>query len=239
MKVKPGSKRCDFRTMLYCTGRACSPSESLACVFASISCDPGSHDLNVLSRKAQKSRKYVRPITQSLQAESGSGQQDGSSVFAQGQKNIEISKTSGYPNQNPATGTASHSNHSKSPTSIVGDARSSLISSPLVEEPTRALVRALGRTLLGLHPVGQAGESRHAGSLTGCAGVGSATAAKRLSDATEWVVGEVGLGRSGAEATSGTLLSSLKAFLDGKKLRLESGMKSVNVQACDDGDYSG
>jgi hypothetical protein len=81
---------------------------------------------------------------------------------------------------------------------------------------------------LGLHPVGQAGESGHAGSLTGRAGVGSTTAAKRLGDATEWVVGEVGLGRSSTEATSGTLLSSLKAFLDGKKLRLESVMKLVS-----------
>lgn len=91
-----------------------------------------------------------------------------------------------------------------------------------------------------MHPVSQAGESRHTGSLTGCAGVGSTAAAKRLSDATEWVVGEVGLGGSGtAEAASRTLLGSLKTLLDGKKLGLESGVKSVNVQACDDGDYSG
>ena len=82
---------------------------------------------------------------------------------------------------------------------------------------------------MGLHPVGQAGESWRVGSLTGCAGVRSTTAAERLSDATEWVAGEVGLGRSGAEATSRALLSSLEAFLDGKKLRLESGMKSVDV----------
>ena len=82
---------------------------------------------------------------------------------------------------------------------------------------------------MSLHPVGEARESGHAGSLTGCAGVWSTTATKRLSDATEWVVGEVGLGGSGAEATSRALLSSLEAFLDGKKLRLESGMKSVDV----------
>jgi hypothetical protein len=114
-----------------------------------------------------------------------------------------------------------------------------LISSPLVEEPARALVRALGRALLGLHPVGEASESGHAGSLAGCAGIGSTAATERLSDATEGVVGEVGLGRGGAEATSGTLLSSFEAFLDGKKLRLESGMKSVHVLACDDREYSG
>jgi len=125
------------------------------------------------------------------------------------------------------------SNNGKSPNSIFGDARSSLTSSPLVEEPACSLVRALGCAFLGLHSVGQAGESWRVGSLTGCAGVRSTTAAERLSDATEWVAGEVGLGRSGAEATSRTLLSSLKAFLDSKKLRLESGMRSIHVLACD------
>jgi hypothetical protein len=121
------------------------------------------------------------------------------------------------------------SSNSESPNPNVDDVRGNLSSSSLVEEPARALVRAFGRTLLGLHPVGQPSESRHAGSLTGSAGVGSTAATKRLSDTTEWVVGEVGLGGSGAEATSRALLSSLEAFLDGKKLRLESGMKSVDV----------
>ena len=36
--------------MLYCTGRTRSPSESLACVSASISYGPGSRDLKVLSK---------------------------------------------------------------------------------------------------------------------------------------------------------------------------------------------
>ena len=116
---------------------------------------------------------------------------------------------------------------------MISDVRSNLSSSPLVEEPARALVRALGRALLGLHPVGEARESRHAGSLTRCAGVGSTTAAKRLSDATKWVVGEVGLRGSSTKATSGALLSSLEAFLDGKKLRLESVIKSINILVCE------
>ena len=131
------------------------------------------------------------------------------------------------------------SNSSESLRSFVSDARSSLSSSPLVEEPARSLVRALGCAFLGLHPVGQAGESRRVGSLTGCAGVRSTAATKRLGDATEWVAGEVGLRGSGAEATSRTLLSSLETFLDGKKLRLESVTMSVHVLACDDGGSPG
>ena len=223
--------------MLYCTGRTRSPSESLACVSASISYGPGSRDLKgPLERKKATQSKIC--TTQTPVTSSGKGQQDGSSVPAQGQKhrNQQQSKWVSKPEPRHRYRVCSNS---KSPNSIVSDARSSLVSSPLVEEPARPLVRALGRALLGLHPVGQAGESRRVGSLTGCAGVGSTAATERLSDATEWVAGEVGLSRSGAEATSRTLLSSLKAFLDGKKLRLESVTISVHVLACDDGGSSG
>ena len=47
------------------------------------------------------------------------------------------------------------SSNSESPNPNVDDVRGNLSSSSLVEEPARALVRAFGRTLLGLHPVGQ------------------------------------------------------------------------------------
>ena len=171
------------------------------------------------------------------QSKKGRGQQDGSSVRTQGQNHDnQQSKWVSKPEPRHQYRVSSNS---KSPHSIVGDVRSGLISSPLVEEPARALVRALRRALLGLHPVGEASESGHAGSLARCAGVRSTTATERLSDATKGVVGKVGLGRSGAESTGRALLSSLKAFLDGKKLRLESGMKSVDVLGCDDKEYSG
>ena len=156
------------------------------------------------------------------QSKKGRGQQDGSSVRTQGQNHDnQQSKWVSKPEPRHRYRVSSNS---ESPNPNVDDVRGNLSSSSLVEEPARALVRAFGRTLLGLHPVGQPSESRHAGSLTGSAGVGSTAATKRLSDTTEWVVGEVGLGgSSAAETASGALFGGFEAFFDGEELGFESG----------------
>ena len=214
-----------------------SPSESLACVSSAISCGPGSHDLKVLSRKLATVEDMYDSEAQSFQAERG--QQDWQQCSRARAKNHGNQQQSNWVSKPEPRHRYRVSSNSKSPNLIVDDARSSLTSSPLVEEPACSLVRALGCAFLGLHPVGQAGESWRVGSLTGCAGVRSTAATKRLSDTTEWVAGEVGLRGSGAEATSRTLLSSLETFLDGKKLRLESVTMSVHVLACDDGGSPG
>ena len=181
--------------MLYCVGRRFSPSKtgvSHAC--ASISYDPLSHDLSSSQEKAKQSK--ICTTQNSIQSTRKGTARWQQCSRAQGQrKHTNQQKQVGIQTRTPPP--VSCLSSSKSPIPMISDVRSNLSSSPLVEEPARALVRALGRALLGLHPVGEARESRHAGSLTGCAGVGSTTAAKRLSDATEWVVGEVGLRGSG------------------------------------------
>ena len=147
----------------------------------------------VLERKRETVGSMYDP--QNNQSKRKEGGKDGSVLRAQGKTHRKQQKQVGIQTRTPPP--VSCLEQRTAPNPVVSDVRS-LASSPLVEEPARPLVRALGRAFLALHPVCQTCECGHASSLTGSAGVRSTAAAKRFSDAAEWVVREVGLGGCGA-----------------------------------------
>jgi hypothetical protein len=181
------------------------PSKSLIHVSTSISYDPLSRDAKVLERIARSSRSIHDPKRKQSVQEERHGKMAVFSHKAWTKKKRKTAKQVGIQTRTPPPVSCLWQQETKSHCQAMFAAQ---VSSPLVEEPARPLVRALRGAFLALHPVCQAGESGHAGSLARCASIGSSAATERLSDATEWVVGEVRLGGSGAQATSGTLLSS-------------------------------